>query len=159
MLKITHDSGFFSCNSLKLHHIVKYINKYKKLPDTLDCQEQFSLYKPHDKTKEDITSTYFDNSSITFQYSGFIDFHWLYQFIQYNALDFNSLIPLIRKYFSPSNTINDIINHLETKYSLVYTNLCVLYYRGNDKIYESKCSDKILNINYNKIYEELLNID
>ena len=45
------------------------------------------------------------------------------------------------------------------KSAIEYLNKYYGLFNPNNKIYESKCSDKILNINYNKIYEELLNID
>jgi hypothetical protein len=48
---------------------------------------------------------------------------------------------LILKYFSPSLEINKIINNIEKKYNLSYKNICVLFYRGNDKNRETtKCS-------------------
>ena len=39
----------------------------------------------------------------------------------------------MKKYFSPSQEINDIITKIEKKYKLKYHNICVLFYRGNDK--------------------------
>jgi hypothetical protein len=43
-----------------------------------------------------------------------------------------------KKYFSPSVEINKIVDNLEKKYNLIYENICVLFYRGNDKIRETK---------------------
>ena len=47
-------------------------------------------------------------------------------------------MPLINKYFSPSDEINEIITTMKKKYSLDYENICVLFYRGNDKNRETK---------------------
>jgi hypothetical protein len=58
------------------------------------------------------------------------------QFLPYNEIDFN-IIPFIKKYFTPSKNIYDIINKIEEKYNIDYSNLCVLFYRGNDKICET----------------------
>ena len=49
LLTITHDCGFFSCSSVRLDIISKYIVDNKKLPDIIDCSKQFSWYKPEDK--------------------------------------------------------------------------------------------------------------
>jgi hypothetical protein len=62
------------------------------------------------------------------------------QFIDYAKLDYQKIIPIVRKYFSPSKQINDIVKNLEHKYTLDYDNICVLFYRGNDKITEINLS-------------------
>ena len=49
---------------------------------------------------------------------------------------FLGIIPFIRKYFSPSDKILKIIKTIEEKYNLDYDNICVLFFRGNDKITE-----------------------
>ena len=45
MLKINHNSGFFSCCSVKLREIVDFINSNKRIPDIVDSSEQFKWYK------------------------------------------------------------------------------------------------------------------
>ena len=135
MIKITHNAGFFSCCSVKLTKIVEYINSNKRLPNHVDSSKQFSWYKNSDNKKKDITFDYFKhyinipNINITYP----IDYHWDHQFINYSNIDYNSITPLIKKYFSPSAEINKIINNIEKKYNLLYENICVLFYRGNDK--------------------------
>jgi len=138
MLKITHDSGFFSCCSVKLYEIIKYFNKKQKLPDLIDCSKQFSLYKP---TNTDITYEYFLKNDKNIVYNSFVDFHWIYQFNDFKTIKYNILNPCIIKYFMPTNEIITIIKKIEYKYSLDYSNICVLFYRGNDKKTEMKlCS-------------------
>lgn len=148
MLKITHDSGFFSNCSYRLHDIIHYFNKNNKLPDIIDCTEQFKLYKPFNMKEYDITNHYFFNKDNLIGYNHFIDFNWLFQFIDYKKLNFNLLKPFIDKYFSPTNDICDIIKNIETKYNLDYQNICVLFYRGNDKATETHLCD------YNEIIEK-----
>jgi hypothetical protein len=42
----------------------------------------------------------------------------------------------MNKYFSPSKNVCNYINILENKYNINYSNLCVLFLRGNDKVTE-----------------------
>lgn len=147
MIKITHNSGFFSCCSVKITRIVDFINSNNKLPDNVDSSQQFSWYKPPRKSNssrnKDITYDYFEhydnirNIEISFP----IKYHWSHQFTDYSNLDYQNITPLILKYFSPSVEIKAIVNNIEKKYNLIYENICVLFYRGNDKNRETqKCS-------------------
>jgi len=134
MLKVTHNSGFFSCCSVRLHKIVEYMNKYHILP-IVDSSSQFEWYKTSPK---DITYDYFKENNITIPITP-IQYVHTDQFKDYSKLDY-SLIPVIRKYFSPSKQIINIIHSMEEKYKLDYSNTCVLFYRGNDKNRETKIS-------------------
>lgn len=132
MIKVTHNSGFFSCCSIRLHKIVEFINKNKTLP-IVDSSSQFAWYKTTDK---DITYDYFKENSITVPINT-IDYVHTHQFKDYSTLDYG-IIPVVQKYFSPSKKITDIIIFMEEKYKLDYSNICVLFYRGNDKNRETK---------------------
>lgn len=159
-LKIRHNySGFFSCCSIKLHKIVEFINLHKKLPKTINSSSLFKLYKI-DQSK-DITYEYFkDYNEINLNnIISKIDYYETYQYKNYKYLDFNAINPIVKKYFSPSNNILEIINEIENKYTLNYNNICVLFYRGNDKITETKLSgyDEYL-VYANKVLEENPNI-
>jgi hypothetical protein len=149
MLKINHNAGFFSCCSVKLTSIVDFINSNKKLPDCVDSSEQFKWYKNDNNKDNDITFDYFENyNNITdVDIIHPINYHHEHQFTNYNNLNYKNITPLIKKYFSPSVEINEIIDNLEKKYNLIYANICVLFYRGNDKITETtKCGyDEYLN--------------
>ncbi len=88
-----------------------------------------------------------------------INYNWEHQFINYSNLDYKSIIPLIKKYFSPSVEINEIINNIEKKYNLIYENICVLFYRGNDKNRETKkCSYDEYLIYVNQLLEKNPNL-
>ena len=138
MIKITHNAGFFSCCSVKLTKIVNFINLKKKLPDSVDSSQQFVWYKQN--KKKDITYDYFEHydniKNIKISYP--IKYQHHHQFKKYSNLDYKGIMPLITKYFSPSVEINEIINNIEKKYNLIYENICVLFYRGNDKNRETK---------------------
>ena len=151
-LKITHNAGFFSCCSVKLGRIVEFINSNNKLPDNVDSSEQFQWYKNYNCQEQDITFDFFENyNNITnLNIIHPIDYHWEHQFKDYSDLDYKCIIPLIKKYFSPSIEIKEIVNNIENKYNLFYENICVLFYRGNDKNTETKkCSyNEYLNYAY-----------
>jgi hypothetical protein len=160
-IKIIHNAGFFSCCSVKLSMIIDYINLNKKFPCNVDSSEQFEWYKPD--TTLDITEDYFlhynDVENIYLDPSVNIDYHWGYQFINYSDLNYGNIIHIIKKYFSPSNNITDIIKNIESKYNLQYDNICVLFYRGNDKNTETKICGYEEYINYgNQILKENPNI-
>lgn len=149
MLRITHNSGFFSCCSVKLYRIVRFINSRKRLPNVVDSSQQFKWYKNDENKYTDITFDYFENyNNITdVNIIHPIDYHWNHQFKHYHDLAYQSITPLIKKYFSPSDEINQIVITMEKKYALLYENTCVLFYRGNDKNRETtKCGyDEYLN--------------
>jgi len=139
-IKMIHNAGFFSCCSVKLSGIVDFINSKKKLPDSVDSSNQFIWYK-NDKEK-DITLDYFEdyNNISDVDIIHPINYYWKDQYKDYNDLDYKCILPLIKKYFSPSFEINKIVNNIEEKYNLIYENICVLFYRGNDKNRETmKC--------------------
>ena len=47
------------------------------------------------------------------------------------------MTPIINKYFSPADNIKNNIKFIENKYNIDnYQNICVLFYRGNDKATE-----------------------
>ena len=74
------------------------------------------------KKIKDITYEYFehyDNIEEDVLYP--IKYHWNDQFLNYSLLDYSHISPLIKKYFSPSKIVNDIIYNMEKKYNLIYS--------------------------------------
>lgn len=140
MLKINHYGGFFSCSSLILENIVKYFNENQRLPDNIDTVNVFEWYKTSDQKDHgvDIRSDYFtEDLTIDIQYNNTpIDYEGSYQFLDYSKLNYTSIIPFIRRYFNPSQQIQNKITILENKYNLCYENICVIFFRGNDKFTE-----------------------
>ncbi len=117
MIKITHNAGFFSCCSVKLSVIVEFINSNKILPENVDSSEQFNWYKNDNDKNKDITFHYFENYNNIKDVNIIhpIDYHWKHEFKNYSDLDYKCITPLIKKYFSPSFQINEIVNNLEKK--------------------------------------------
>ena len=116
------------------------------------------MFGTSDNKNKDITFDYFKhyinipNINITYP----IDYHWEHQFINYTNLDYKCITPLIKKYFSPSAKINEIVNNIEKKYNIVCANTLAVYYRGTDKIRETQIAS--FNDFYNKIIE-IVNIN
>ena len=131
--------GFFSCCSLKLHDIIEYVNSYKKLPINVDNSLLLDVYKK--EGEHDITFNYFkhyNDINIPEYIYEYIDFHEGYENIKFSHLNYEKISPFIKKYFSPSDEILSKINKLEKKYIINYNNICVLFFRGNDKRREIK---------------------
>jgi hypothetical protein len=142
MIKVTHSCGFFSCCSVKLHYIIEYFNKEKKLPDYVDSSEQFLIYKPIYLLYDDITYHFFKHENTeNIEYINKIDFDWNAPLRPYKELDIDRLKPFINKYFTPSDEIVEISEYLETKYNLDYNNICAVYYRGTDQYKEIPYDD------------------
>jgi hypothetical protein len=138
MIKITHNSGFFSNCSIILEKIINFINRNHKLPDFVDTSATFNVYK--EKGEGDVTRDYFhpitQSPNITFDTK--ILFHHDDQFKKYDSLNFNFIHPIVSSYFSPSSKVIQFIESLEKKYDIDYSNTCVLFYRGNDKKKETQ---------------------
>ncbi len=135
-LKITHNAGFFSCFSKRLEGIVWFFNTFKRLPDVVDSAEQFALFKSN--PIDNLSSLYVKESDATIDYQPGIHFHNDDQFVDYRTLDFESLKPFINKYFTPGNAVMDAVTLYEQKYAIDYSNICAVFYRGNDKFTETK---------------------
>jgi hypothetical protein len=147
------NAGFFSCCSQKLSDIIKFIKTNKTVPLMVDSTQLFDMYKYKDDA--DISNEYFEDSdhveNVEFSYpvSYSINYHWTYQFIDYSKLEYNYLSPLIKKYFSPSNKINEITTGIEQKYNFDFNNTVAVYYRGTDKKSET------LIASFDEFYEQI----
>lgn len=132
-----HNAGFFSCCSVKLDNIVNYINLNSKIPSSVDSSLQFKSYNPH---KRDITYEYFEHynniTDISINYS--INYNSGNNHIDYSKLDYNKITPVVKKYFSPSKQIINMIESIKQKYNINYDNTIAVYYRGTDKASETK---------------------
>ena len=137
MIRVGHNAGFFSCCSVRLEEIVKFTNKYRKLPTIVDSSRQFVWYKAYNK---DVTFDYFEHYDNINDVSGQlpIDYDNDKQFSNYSELDYERITPLVKKYFSPSDEVNTRVDYLEKKYSIDYDNTVAVYYRGSDKCRETK---------------------
>lgn len=136
---IPHNAGFFSCCSVRLVAIINYHKQFNLLPKLVDSSTQFEWYKNNGNKNSDITFDYFenyDNIEINICKSPLYfsrDCSIQPQFTDYGKFNFDYVSKFMKKYFTPSKEILNIVNEIELKYNLDYDNICVLFYRGNDK--------------------------
>ena len=173
LIKITHGSvikgpAFFSCCSIRLGFILAHIIDYKKTPKVVDCKNTFTMYKI---TDEDVTFKYFEHYDnlndvrynektlkdlINMKYSK--DF-WNNAFYIYKNIKFQLVTPIVNKYFTPSKQVLKYLNNLVTKYNINYDNTCCVFFRGLDKITETKlCSYSEYDTHINSIIAKNPNI-
>jgi hypothetical protein len=115
-----------------LGKIIEFINDHYGFPLHVDSSEQFQWYK---NNSEDITFEYFQHyNHCTIEEIPNVRFCYnADQFVDYSSIDYTSLGVLVKKYFSVSEKIKSLITDMEIKYKLDYNNICLLFYRGNDK--------------------------
>ena len=140
---LNNNYNFFYYCTIRLNKLIKYINFKKKIPD-YDNSTQFELYNIDNITYE-YFNHYNDFDNIIYELDININYNWNYDF---NKYEYNKIIPIINKYFSPSLKINIIIKDIEKKYNLKYNNICVLYY--NTIKYNTICQYNYY-INYSKL--------
>lgn len=130
--------GFFADCTMRLDAITNYFNKNKKLPLNVISIYQWNWYKKN--KNDDVTFDYFKNynNNINISFNSIIHFNVISQYSNYSKFNFSLIIPFINKYFSPSTNIKNIKKTIENKYNINYDNICVLFYRGNDKNRETK---------------------
>lgn len=140
---VKHHAGFFSCSCHMLYKILDYFNEYGELPATIDTTYLFTWYKPTHMYNVDILDNYFikyeNPKPIVYEKMVKISrFPRDIQFSDYKNILFRDIKPFITTYFTLADDIKERIHLLETKYKLNnYSNICVLFYRGNDKQHET----------------------
>ena len=132
-LVIRHNSGFYSCCSIRLRKIINWHNEYKKLP-VVDSSNQWGMYKDRE---EDISTKFFNTlSTLDMEYNDHIDFSSDViedQFSDYSKINFNSVGFFIRKYYNVSNEVSLIEKKLTNKYHIDTNKTIAVCYRGTDK--------------------------
>jgi hypothetical protein len=135
-LTINHPSnGFFSTCSVILHYTIEYFNQYRKLPETIDTTGAFNWYRPG------TMDSFFTLDPINISYREPVLYEHFHQYTDYMKLDYAGVNPFLQKYFTPSEEVRDLIEYIEAKYQLDFANICVLFYRGNDKATETALPD------------------
>lgn len=149
--------GFFSCCSVKFFEIIEFFNENKKLPYKIDGSATFNMYKPNNIV--DVTYDFFEyynkiNEKIIFRKNINININ-NFQFDDYKSVDYETIIPFVKKYFTPSQKIVNIENELIKLYGINTNNCIGLYYRGTDKINETELDT--FESYYNKLNEIIYN--
>ncbi len=134
-LKITHNSGLFSCATIALVEIMKYFNVNKCLPELVDRSEQFVFYKA-DPSENIIPKLFHEEYTYSIEHEremvitnepGEVSFG------DYSKFHFGDTGPFVARYFTPSREVLDIMQMYMNKYALRTENTCAVFYRGNDK--------------------------
>lgn len=133
-LHISHNAGFFSCNTIALQDIVIWSREHKHLPNEVNRHNQYSLYKhePHSS----LIDLYFAEQDNYIDCSTYFELTYEnreLQYIDYRNLIFDNVTPFVRKYFAPSEHVMRIVEGYERDYNIDYENTCAVFYRGNDK--------------------------
>lgn len=144
ILKTIQNAGFFSNCTIRLMDIINYFNLNKGLPDEVDSYEQFMHYKSY--AGDNLIPYYFNREPEFNQpipYSEPINTPYLndcmaFQFHSYKNINFEQVTPFVTKYFTPSYPVLERCRVFENKYNLDYSQLCAVFYRGNDKVTEMK---------------------
>jgi len=148
-----HNGGFFSDCSCRLYLIMKYFVVFNRLPDTIDSSNQFKRYK---NNTDDITFEFFENYNnineefVCIEHMPFAD-EYCCQFENYKTIDYNSIVPFVKKYFFPSKNLIDRYYYLLEKYKIISEKTIAVYYRGTDKYIETPLDS--FESYYNKLNE------
>lgn len=154
ILTTTHNAGFFSNCTIRLRDIINYVNIYKSEPDSVDSSAQWAWYKNEDI---DLTSLYFKDNDIdipTHEYAIELphgEKDWQYE--DYRNLPIIDWRPFVLKYYSVSEYVQMIIRKMIYKYNIEFINSCCVFFRGNDKVTETKIAD------YDKFIDKAKEID
>ena len=147
ILTVGHNAGFFSCTTIFLEHLLDYYNLHHTAPERIDSTNMYTWYKMQHNSIVDIKTEYFLDQNHAVDLPVYQEGNppikttnkpIEQQFVHYQYLNYRALKPFVQRFFSPSFTIQQIIKNLEEKYQLDYDNLCVLFYRGNDKAKENQ---------------------
>lgn len=128
---VKHSAGYFSNMTIRLYELLDFMRTHGRYPDFIDSSEQFGFYKK-DQT-QDISKLYIKEVSkeIDFNIPKLdVDF-MAFQFGDYRNIDFAGLKPIIDKYFSLGELVEQKVSELKTKYKL--DKYISVFYRGNDK--------------------------
>lgn len=145
VLLIKHNAGHFSNCTIGLQDIMGYYNKFKRLPEEIDRSTQWIHYKGVPSDRPDLYYFTIQPQPIETPAGGKYDTPYVYdcmafQFQPYRNIKFEQVVPLVNKYFNPSQRVLDVLTMYEDKYKLDYNNLCAVFYRGNDKVTEMTVS-------------------
>lgn len=135
-------SGFFSCCTQAIFNIIQYIQTNKTVP-VVNFSKLFSCYQHsggdslYNYCFEEldcnvsaqsvcaIYNKYHFWDDISNQFS--LDSHFIY-----SNIIMKDILPLIRKWFTPSSRVLNNINTLKNKYDYTFDNTLSIYYRGTD---------------------------
>jgi hypothetical protein len=136
--RMTHSYGFFSNCSVLLEYILTYYNQNKRVPTCIDLTQSWSWYKPSHRHDAIFYDYFKPTVGDELPYIEDVQFSNDDQYLNMKILPHANLQRFIGYYFSPTEHIQSIVKEIESVYNIKeYTNICCLFYRGNDKIQET----------------------
>lgn len=140
MIRFNHNYGFFSFCSRLLEEIIQFINTNQRPPtqEEMDLRDNLGWYKPPEQANQSIFNNFFKCPQGTLAYKHLIEFSNDDQYKLFSSLPLGDLIPIVRTFFEPTEEIQQMQAQMELEFNLHdYSNICCLFYRGNDKITET----------------------
>lgn len=125
------DSGFFSNSSVALYRIIGFFNHYKRLPHGVDFSQSYKWYK--DNPDQDVYRELFrQDIDIDIQYKDQIGAHHGRCHSDFSKIEYDSLNPFIRKYFTPRKHVVDFAYNYLSEHSILPEKTVGIIYRGTD---------------------------
>jgi len=137
------NAGFFCQSSVLFTCILEYYKINNKWPEFIDTTEQMGIYKSSEQKDVDIVCDFFKTNENIKQINPHAFFHPDFHYGDIWTFPYYDYEPIVKRYFNPSDKIQNIIQNLEKKYNLNYDNICSIYYRGTDKSTEAPILSKI----------------
>lgn len=133
VLKVNHSAGYFSNMTIRLYELLKFMRENGFYPQ-IDSTEQFGFYK---KGNEDLSRVYIKDVDdiIPFKIPKLDKDFMAFQFDNYKTLDYDGLKPILNKYFSFGDLVQEKKSEIKNKYGL--DKYISVFYRGNDKQVET----------------------
>jgi hypothetical protein len=119
--------------------IFDYFNIHKKIPDSVDCSQMYSIYKSDQN--ENLHHLFFKQNDMDIEFNGEIVYEtdaYELQFSNYKFIPFSKFRPFIEKYFYFNDIVIHAADQLKNKYNIDFENTCGVFYRGNDKVKETQ---------------------
>lgn len=137
-LIVCHDSGFFSCCTIRLRKIINYYNDYKNMPVVDSSRQWGRFYKDE---PGDITNKLFKLINVDLKHRSDVLFSTDTvedQFSDYSKINYEDVNTFVQRYFTISDDTTDIVNTLTSKYNIDFNNTIAVCYRGSDKRTETR---------------------
>ena len=134
----TKNQGLFSCFTTKLANLCDFYDKYKQLPNSIVCNNEFHYYK---KFQEQSLSELLFRNNMSFnsnQIDSEIQFFSIWPNRNYKSVPISLLNTFIKTYFCPSELVLNRTKSIQTSYNIDYDTTIAVYYRGLDKETETK---------------------
>lgn len=136
ILVISSEGGFFSCCSVRLEKVIEYFSALTRPPTQIDSSQQFLWYKSasYPPEKSFLEEFFLEKVNGRISFTHPIKFKQSDNLSDYRNLPLADILPFLRRYFTVSAAIEQLVATLEKKYAIDYKNTCVLFYKSGSQI-------------------------